>query len=152
MSRTRRLVAVLAMLVAGISGTLVVATPAMAASCYGTSCNYLDPQTNGCNADARTLQAINPESPYTVELRYSPTCFAAWARVTGGLTGYPQYHYLKLQAWSAASGGTLLRVETKYVEQTVAGQSQWTAMHTYGHYVQACMKNASDFGWCTGRF
>jgi len=152
MPRTRRLVAVLAMLVAAVSSTLVVASPALAASCYATSCNYLDPQTNGCNTGAQTKQAINPEPPYTVDLRYSPGCYAAWARVTGGLTGYPKYHYLKLQVWSAQTGGTLLRVETKYIEQTVAGQSQWTAMHTFGNWVQACMKDHNDDGWCTGRF
>ncbi|GIF49381.1 uncharacterized protein DUF2690 [Asanoa ferruginea] len=155
MSRTRRLVAVLAMLVAAMSSTLVVASPALAASCWADSCNYLDPQTNGCSSDAGNIQAIDPEGWYDVELRYSPSCYAAWARAKSRLGGGggPRYHYLKLQVWSAASGGTLLRVETRHIDELPpAGQSVWTAMHSYGNYVQACIKDANDFGWCTGRF
>jgi len=156
MSRTRRLVAVLAMLVAAVSSTLVVASPALAGSCYATSCNYLDPHTNGCDVGAQTkLPAISPEDWYEVELRYSPGCYSAWARASSKLAGGggPRYHYLKLQVWSAQTGGTLLRVETRFIDELPpSGNSVWTAMHTFGRWVQACIKDANDFGWCTPRF
>lgn len=155
MSLARRMAAVLALLVAGITPTLVVATPAQAYGCYGASCNYLDPQTNGCSTGAQDLQSINPEPWYVVQLRYSPGCYAAWARVESRLAGGggPQYHYLKLQVWSARTGGTLLRTETRHIgELPGSGNAVWTAMSSYNNWVQACMKDANDFGWCTGRF
>lgn len=57
------------------------ASPASAAtSCYGSSCTGLDPATTVCQTDARTVRTAD----WGVELRYSPTCRAAWARKTSG--------------------------------------------------------------------
>jgi len=35
--------------------SVLAASPASAASCYGRSCNDLDPQASGCSSDARTI-------------------------------------------------------------------------------------------------
>ncbi|MEX0172460.1 DUF2690 domain-containing protein [Streptomyces sp. LMG1-1-1.1] len=80
------------------SGLVGVASPASAAtSCYATSCNGLDPSTTICQNDARTVSTGSTG----IELRYSPTCRAAWARkqnngshtsyITVVNTNYDQY-------------------------------------------------------------
>ncbi|MEU5811082.1 DUF2690 domain-containing protein [Streptomyces sp. NPDC047718] len=63
------------------SGLLLGTSPASAAtSCLGSTCNGLDPATTVCQNDARTVAT----SVLGTELRYSPTCRAAWARYPGG--------------------------------------------------------------------
>jgi len=59
-----------------------IATPANAAGCYGSSCEGKDPAAY-CQSDAITPSngAIWLGSAY-VELRYSPSCRAAWARIS----------------------------------------------------------------------
>ncbi|MFB7592619.1 DUF2690 domain-containing protein [Streptomyces sp. NPDC056169] len=57
------------------------ASPASAAiPCQGSGCAGLDPATTVCQSDARTVRTAD----WGVELRYSPTCRAAWARKTSG--------------------------------------------------------------------
>lgn len=54
----------------------------VAASCRGRSCTGKNPQTTGCEKDARTIDRVRPGGGGPrVELRYSPTCRAAWARI-----------------------------------------------------------------------
>ncbi|MBD0711032.1 hypothetical protein BU197_22455 [Streptomyces sp. CBMA291] len=63
------------------SSLLIATAPASAAvSCSGSTCDGLDPATSVCQNDARTIQTAD----WGVELRYSPTCRAAWARKTSG--------------------------------------------------------------------
>ncbi|WP_043663205.1 DUF2690 domain-containing protein [Streptomyces xylophagus] len=68
-------------LVLAAAGT-AIATPASAAGCYGSSCEGKDPAAY-CQSDA-----ITPSNgavwlgPAYVELRYSPSCRAAWARIS----------------------------------------------------------------------
>ncbi|MER6095023.1 DUF2690 domain-containing protein [Streptomyces sp. NPDC001728] len=63
------------------SGLLFASAPASAAtSCKGASCEGLDPAATICQNDARTVLTAD----WGVELRYSPTCRAAWARKTSG--------------------------------------------------------------------
>lgn len=59
---------------------LVTAPPASAAtSCYAASCNGLNPAATICQNDARTV-AESGDPMGAMELRYSPTCRAAWGR------------------------------------------------------------------------
>jgi hypothetical protein len=148
----RRATAVLALAFVTTVPAAVVAGPALAVGCYRSSCNHYDPQTMGCSPDAYSLAVINPEGSYDVQLRYSPACGAAWARITNTGSGYPVYKYLKLQVWSAKTGGTLLWTETKYNEQLNNDQNYWTAMGSYQYWVQACVKNSDDWGHCTARY
>ncbi|MGW2951767.1 DUF2690 domain-containing protein [Streptomyces eurythermus] len=62
------------------AGGLVTAPSASAAtSCHGSSCNGLDPASTTCADDARTV--AEGSGPITaMELRYSPSCRAAWGR------------------------------------------------------------------------
>lgn len=63
-----------------LAGGLVVAPPASAApTCLGSSCNGRNPAGTTCANDARTV--AEGSGPITaMELRYSPSCRAAWGR------------------------------------------------------------------------
>ncbi|MEU5811084.1 MULTISPECIES: DUF2690 domain-containing protein [unclassified Streptomyces] len=78
---TRTLATGVAAFALAVSGLLFASGPASAAtSCLGSTCDGLDPSTTVCQNDARTVA----RSAWGVELRYSPTCRAAWARKTSG--------------------------------------------------------------------
>jgi hypothetical protein len=53
-------------------------------ACHAASCIGLDPQTSGCSADAKPLETAPLYGDLKVELRWSPTCYAAWVRISGG--------------------------------------------------------------------
>ncbi|WP_414635772.1 DUF2690 domain-containing protein [Actinophytocola sp.] len=83
--------------VAGVlSATLATATSATAeagapqgalASCYAQSCEGKWPDATGCAADAFTPRQNTSPEGIIVELRYSPTCRAAWGRIRSGIPG-----------------------------------------------------------------
>jgi len=53
-----------------------------------TTCNYVDPQAEGCSATATTVYTIQPAYPYSYndELRYDPThCLANWGRTASNV-------------------------------------------------------------------
>ncbi|MFF2073874.1 DUF2690 domain-containing protein [Kitasatospora sp. NPDC058162] len=75
-SLTRKAATAGATLVLAMSGALLAAGPASAAtSCYASSCTGKDPATTTCANDAITVSTDGD-----LELRYSPSCRAAWAR------------------------------------------------------------------------
>ncbi|WP_242426794.1 MULTISPECIES: DUF2690 domain-containing protein [unclassified Streptomyces] len=77
---TRTLATAASALALAASGLLLASSPASAAtSCYGPDCTGKDPSTTVCQNDARTVGT----TASGVELRYSPTCRAAWARKSG---------------------------------------------------------------------
>jgi len=137
----------------GAVAVVLVGAPGASAApgCWASSCSHYDPQTMGCSPDATSLITFSPEGSYDVQLRLSSACYAAWARVTNTATGEPRFKYLKLQVWDSKTGGRLLWTETRYIPQLVSGNSYWTAMGSFEHYVQACVKNANDWGHCSER-
>lgn len=63
---------------------LSAAPPAFAAGCYASSCTGLDPVQAGCASDAETIYTINGVGSWgkgILQLRYSPSCAAAWAKI-----------------------------------------------------------------------
>ncbi|MFJ9738341.1 DUF2690 domain-containing protein [Streptomyces sp. NPDC101166] len=79
----RRWAAAASVLMMAGAGT-AVAAPASAAptaSCYGSSCEGKDPDTY-CSDDAKSPVAGVWLGQAFVELRYSPSCRAAWARIS----------------------------------------------------------------------
>lgn len=64
--------------------SLALTSPASAATCFAGSCTGLSPETTGCAADAFTPRSHRAEGRL-IELRYSPTCRAAWARISNGI-------------------------------------------------------------------
>ncbi|MFC9396654.1 DUF2690 domain-containing protein [Streptomyces sp. NPDC057027] len=86
-SFTRKLATAGSALAFAASSLLLASSPASAAtSCYGSSCTGLDPSTTICQNDART---VSWSDRFGVELRYSPTCRAAWARATSSSSDAP---------------------------------------------------------------
>ncbi|MFE1553222.1 DUF2690 domain-containing protein [Streptomyces sp. NPDC058718] len=78
---TRRPATVGSALALSVCSLFFSSAPASAAtSCYASQCHGLDPSTTVCQNDARTVRT----AAWGVELRYSPTCRAAWARKTSG--------------------------------------------------------------------
>ncbi len=66
------------------------ASPAFAASCYASQCTGHSAGAEGCSADAYTAEQANLYDDRqtnvvvgVVQLRYSPTCRATWAKVIG---------------------------------------------------------------------
>jgi hypothetical protein len=79
-------------------GVTAMATPAFAVGCTGGGCDARDPQQQGCSADAytaySTVDGVKKYASFTygnakVELRYSPSCYSFWARVTIITAGWP---------------------------------------------------------------
>ncbi|WP_181811195.1 helix-turn-helix domain-containing protein [Streptomyces ipomoeae] len=55
--------------------------------CSGQACNGKDPEAMGCIGDLVTTTATKFVGTVKVEVRYSETCQAAWARLTQGTQG-----------------------------------------------------------------
>ncbi len=157
--RTRRLlIAALLVLFTGVTTIFVSPSAAMAAgTCTWSACDGRDPQTSGCSADGQTLDSFtsNIDGYAYVELRYSPSCHAAWARLTTGAAGEPTHSYLTLNTYSSSSGGSPITEYWKKVTNSTndwgSGQVFWSYMNSFGVWVQACLKDINDVGPCTAR-
>lgn len=74
-------------LIAGMGLMAAMPAPADAAArCSGNSCTGKNPAAYTCANDARTVKSDAVLGP-VVQLRYSPSCRAAWGRVQGGRRG-----------------------------------------------------------------
>ncbi|WP_426365656.1 DUF2690 domain-containing protein [Streptomyces sp. E-08] len=56
-------------------------------TCAGADCAGQDAEATGCGGDLATTVASTRVGSALVELRYSDTCAAAWARITGAAPG-----------------------------------------------------------------
>jgi hypothetical protein len=125
--------------------SVAVATPAHAAtSCWGTTCNGLDPSAEGCAADAKTIDnAYTPGGEVHVELRYSSACFATWTRYTWGTNFFTNTAFIRGEShtYSKSPG---------YV-----GDQGWTKMVSYTEMVKSCIQwykpNLGYFENCTAQ-
>ncbi|MER5308318.1 DUF2690 domain-containing protein [Streptomyces sp. NPDC002773] len=55
--------------------------------CVGPDCTGQDPEAMGCGGDLATTVARARVGTAQIEVRYSDTCAAAWARITGAAPG-----------------------------------------------------------------
>jgi hypothetical protein len=55
--------------------------------CSGKACEGKDPEAMGCGGEYAVTSARGKVGTAAVEVRYSKTCGAAWARITGAATG-----------------------------------------------------------------
>jgi hypothetical protein len=146
------------LLVLGIALGSVVSTAesAHAAGCYGSTCNYKDPQAMGCNDPITLTEFTTLQGSSRVELRYSATCGAAWARLTVGPFGYVGYSYVMIAAWYSTTSTSSLAAAATAVAPTglAPGTQKWSPMYQFSPYwVSACL---SDVNWapsgpCTAR-
>jgi hypothetical protein len=129
--------------------TLTLAAPAKAAGCFAMSCNGLDPNATGCASDARTLDDVS-YATMRVELRYSDTCNAAWARVSptanayGGLQGVCD---AGSQGWVTSPGGVQY-VPTNWACSSSSAFSRMVS-DTVGQTARACVRNNYNISGCT---
>ncbi|MFD4910156.1 DUF2690 domain-containing protein [Kitasatospora purpeofusca] len=90
MNRTVRVLVGLATAATALGGLAApsasAATPQVTAGCYGASCHGMDPVDAGCSADAYTVESRD-SAEGTIELRYSPSCRANWARIYDASNG-----------------------------------------------------------------
>ncbi|MFF2408257.1 DUF2690 domain-containing protein [Streptomyces sp. NPDC058092] len=68
---------------AALPATAHAASAAPQGGCWGSSCTGKDPAAY-CAGDAYTVHSARiGQTAGVIELRYSPSCEAAWARITG---------------------------------------------------------------------
>lgn len=82
----KKLGAVVGGVALALGGALAAAPAAHAAGCHALSCNGVDPAAAGCAGDAYTVASVNTPQGL-VELRYSPSCVANWARISNSSPG-----------------------------------------------------------------
>lgn len=83
----KKVAAVIGSITLALAGALMAAPAAHAAGgCYGASCNGLDPAAEGCSGDAYTAASVSTPQGF-VELRYSRSCNANWARISNSSAG-----------------------------------------------------------------
>ncbi|WP_329275940.1 DUF2690 domain-containing protein [Streptomyces sp. NBC_00691] len=125
-----------------VSGLVLSTTPASAAtSCYASSCEGLDPSTTVCQNDAKTVATTDYPG---VELRYSPTCRAAWARYSRGAAFSMN---VTVERWNGSTGTE--RYRTYYSGN---GAGVWTRMvNDAGLQARACGRESDGWG-CSGAY
>ncbi|MFI9747498.1 DUF2690 domain-containing protein [Streptomyces sp. NPDC052494] len=128
---TRKLATVGSALAMAASSLLLASSPASAASsCYASSCEGLDPAATVCQNDARTVYRTGR---FGVELRYSPSCRAAWARA---------------DAWSDAPLDVVVEnsLGATYRTHQTGGGSTWTRMVNDKDILARAYGFREDFG------
>jgi hypothetical protein len=72
-------------LLASLGLSMLALTPASAATCYGSSCFGLNPQSGSCASDAQTLlghdYSVAGRAAFRINLRYSPSCRSGWMQL-----------------------------------------------------------------------
>ncbi|MCX4984639.1 DUF2690 domain-containing protein [Streptomyces sp. NBC_00572] len=120
-----------------------------AAGCYGTGCDNRGPVSTGCDADAVTKGSATSRtnSNLRVELRWSPTCQAAWARVTtNGESWWDRYGHI--EKWSGSGTGFQRSLQVTFP----SSGADWTNMlGSPTAYYRACISDpaATDQVDCT---
>jgi len=84
--RSRKLRAFIAAIVVVFAATIALAAPAAAGTCQGSSCTGRWPDGTTCAGDAVTKRSTNLNGRL-IELRYSPSCRAAWGRISYARVG-----------------------------------------------------------------
>lgn len=75
-----------ALLCGTIAFTAPTAHAAAAGTCYGSSCTGIEPNGTTCANDAITAKQVT-SGGRTIQLRYSPSCRAAWGKILGASVG-----------------------------------------------------------------
>jgi hypothetical protein len=161
MRTTRRWIAVALVLLAALAVPAVDATPAAAAACTYHGCDGRDPHNTRCDVGARDLKEWSmpaaEDGGLHVQLRYSPTCHAAWVKSTVVLSGFAKHQYIVLKVYHSASGGGPALEYWKRITHSTgdlppSGTEAWTPMHSFSDWVQGCSLTINNVGYCTGRY
>lgn len=71
---------------ADTAGSAAVRSHSATSTCTGSTCDGREPNGTTCAQDARTVKSAT-RAGRLVELRYSPSCRAAWGRISGAAVG-----------------------------------------------------------------
>lgn len=104
-------------------------------ACTYSSCNGQDPNSTGCSNGATTLDSFSADG-YYVELRYSPSCHAAWARASGSSQNVCNGWTNALLARVEGSTGRYLALD---YEHCLNGGIYWTNMVSFHYWTRACL-------------
>jgi hypothetical protein len=107
--------------------TTAAAVPAL---CYANSCYGEDPDATGCSSDARTIYNAPDASGPRVQLRYSPTCRAAWARAIDAETGVQFWVYNRDNGQTQSNRFYSQSAHTRMVND--AGTESHACFYLYG--------------------
>ena len=113
-----------------------------AAGCYATSCDNLGPVSQGCDGDAvtKTSATARNNSSLKVELRWSPTCQAAWARVSDPEGGQWWDRYGSIEKWSGYGTGFQRSLSVKFPNPG----TDWTNMlGSSTAYYRVCVRDTA---------
>lgn len=106
-----------------------------AVACNDLSCKGKNPQTSGCNSDARTLQEFT-YNIFRVELRQSDACWAAWTRITSPSNAAGSACNT---AFAQIAGYTAADVfKGSYGKQAVCPGQTYTVMWPFSDFVRGC--------------
>lgn len=141
--RVRKAVAAVAALAALAVGVpLATATPAAAATCFGSACAGADPQATGCYSDGQIKDARDFHEDgldLVIQLRYSPTCNAFWTRAVAG-TGlsydFGNTHYAQMRGYSPSNSSSLYY---RYYTGIQRGTTTWTKMIPASYWGESCL-------------
>lgn len=135
MKHARHIVAIA--LLSVLAALFVNAPTAQAAdSCYGSGCVGVDPSTTTCANDAKTIRAINVDGYGMLQMRWSRSCNAGWARFTSyrrpelfslGQTGLSHAY---VSAWT--DQGTQDSADVAKLTDPLNGSSWWGRMIDFG--------------------
>ncbi|MEU8893251.1 DUF2690 domain-containing protein [Streptomyces sp. NPDC048442] len=93
--------------------------------CSGKACEGKDPEAMGCGGELATTSARGKVGTAAIEVRYSKTCGAAWARITGAGSG----DKVTVSSDTSAAGqksvvGAATDAYTKMVEAATADEAK----------------------------
>ncbi|MFD3533146.1 DUF2690 domain-containing protein [Streptomyces sp. NPDC058664] len=111
-------------------------------TCVGPDCDGQDPEAMGCGGALATTVARARVGAAQVEVRYSETCAAAWARITGAAPG---------DTVAVEAGGTERRATVAQDAGTAAETDAYTPMVAVGSGAdaRACGTLANGREACT---
>lgn len=135
---------VLSLLATIVSTGTLAPDPAAAGGdphCYLHSCNGQDPLRMHCHRDARTLEEVSV-SGARIQIRYSPSCRAAWGRSIAPSNYNPGTGFVNIfgaTTRSTLENGNLERQFNGRISgnQIVAGY-KWTQMVSFNNWVRVC--------------
>lgn len=114
-------------------------SPASAATCWGSSCNRQSPRATGCEVGAYTLESFWRGNTF-IELRYSPTCYSAWARGVSYNTWYRCNGWTNSDwLWIEGSSGGAIRIRNQACLSSAPNAPWHTNMVDFHLWTRACL-------------
>lgn len=139
--RIRSRIGVVVAVLAAATGACTINSSAAMAYCSSAACNGKDPHATACDQDAKPLDSFRYGN-FFVELRYSPRCYAAWTRISGGNPNQGC-----IGGWTARNMGVIegspAGVGPYYI--CAQGYTYYTQMIDFHRWVRSCYLIDGDF-------